>query len=229
MLLNRCRFAGSFRNLLDGGLVAMANLVTLTRLFLLIILVVNAYSSGDMLLINLPLLIVIFALDGVDGYVARKRHEESLLGSIFDIAADRIVENVLLLIFMDLGFVPVWVPLVFIFRSLFVDSIRSHVAMQRGQTPFGMMQSPVGRFLVAGRFMRIFYAALKATTFGYILLIQPWPMLIPDFYQEWSGIIMPIKNVLIYTTVFVCILRGLPVMAEFFHEIKTELQIQQSS
>ena len=206
----------------------MANLVTLTRLFLLLILVVNAYSSGDMLLINLPLLIVIFALDGVDGYVARKRHEESLLGSILDIAADRVVENVLLLVFMDLGLVPVWVPLVFIIRSLFVDSIRSHVAMQ-GQTPFGMMQSPLGKFLVAGRFMRIFYAALKATTFGYILLIQPWPMLIPDFYQQWVGIIMPIKNVLIDATVFTCILRGLPVMVEFFHEIKAELQIQQSS
>ena len=214
--------------LLDDGLIAMANLVTLTRLFLLLILVVNAYSSGDMLLINLPLLIVIFALDGVDGYVARKRHEESLLGSILDIAADRVVENVLLLVFMDLGLVPVWVPLVFIIRSLFVDSIRSHVAMQ-GQTPFGMMQSPLGKFLVAGRFMRIFYAALKATTFGYILLIQPWPMLIPDFYQQWVGIIMPIKNVLIDATVFTCILRGLPVMVEFFHEIKAELQIQQSS
>ena len=228
MLLNRRRCADGFRKLLDNGQIAMANLVTLTRLFLLFILVVNAYSSGDMLLINLPLLIVIFVLDGVDGYVARKRNEESLLGSIFDIAADRIVENVLLLIFMDLGLVPVWVPLVFIIRSLFVDSIRSHVAMQQGQTPFGMMQSPVGRFLVSGRFMRIFYAALKATAFGYILLIQPWPMLIPDFYHQWSGIIMSIKDVLIYATVFTCILRGLPVMVEFFHEIKTELQIQQS-
>ena len=122
----------------------MANLVTLIRLFLLFVLVANAYSSGYQLLLNLPLLIVIFALDGVDGYVARKRHEESLLGSILDIAADRIVENVLWLVFMDLDLVPVWIPVVFITRSLFVDSIRSHVAMQ-GQTPFGMMQSPIGR------------------------------------------------------------------------------------
>jgi len=227
MLLNGRCFADSFWNLLDDGQVAMANLVTLTRLLLLFVLVANAYSSGHMLLLNLPLLIVIFALDGVDGYVARKRNEESILGSILDIAADRVVENVLLLVFMDLGLVPVWVPVVFIIRSLFVDSIRSHVAMQ-GQTPFGMMQSPIGKFLVAGRFMRIFYAALKATTFGYILLIQPWPMLIPDFYQQWSGIIIPIKNVLVYATVFTCILRGVPVLAEFFHEIKAEFQIQQS-
>lgn len=205
----------------------MANLVTLIRLFLLFILVANAYSSGYQLLLNLPLLIVIFALDGVDGYVARKRHEESLLGSILDIAADRIVENVLWLVFMDLDLVPVWIPVVFITRSLFVDSIRSHVAMQ-GQTPFGMMQSPIGRFLVAGRFMRIFYAVLKAVTFGFILLIQPWPSLIPAIYHQWFFIIFFLKNSLLYATVFVCLLRGLPVLAEFFHEVKTELRVPQA-
>lgn len=205
----------------------MANLVTLTRLLLLLGLALNAYNSGYPLLVNLPLLIIIFVLDGVDGYVARKRKEESLLGAILDIAADRIVENVLWLVLMDLDLVPVWVPLAFIIRSLFVDSIRSHFAMQ-GQTPFGMMQSPVGRFLVSGKFMRIFYAALKATTFGYILFIQPWPELIPDIYHQWYGVIMFIKNTLLYATVFVCILRGVPVLVEFFHQVKTEFQIQQS-
>jgi CDP-diacylglycerol--glycerol-3-phosphate 3-phosphatidyltransferase len=205
----------------------MANLVTLTRLLLLFFLAVNAYSSGYLLYINLPLLVIIFVLDGVDGYVARKRKEESLFGSVFDIAADRIVENVLWLVLMDLHLVPFWVPLVFIIRSLFVDSIRSHVAMQ-GQTPFGMMQSPVGRFLVSGRFMRIFYAALKAVTFGFIFFIQPWPMLHQDYYQQWLPVIMLVKNSLIYTTVFVCLLRGVPVLVEFFCFIKSELQIQQS-
>jgi CDP-diacylglycerol--glycerol-3-phosphate 3-phosphatidyltransferase len=205
----------------------MANLVTLARLFLLIGLVANAYGSGYLLLINLPLLIVIFVLDGVDGYVARKRNEESLFGSIFDIAADRIVENVLWLVLMDLHLVPFWVPLVFIIRSLFVDSIRGHVASQ-GQTPFGMMQSGIGRFLVAGRFMRIFYAALKATTFGYIFLIQPWPGLVPDFYHQWLPAISLIKALLIYTTVFICLLRGLPVLTEFIFMVKAELQIQRS-
>lgn len=206
----------------------MANLVTLARLLLLIILVVNAYSKGYLLLINLPLLIIIFVLDGVDGYVARKRHEESLFGSIFDIAADRIVENVLWLVLMDLDLVPIWVPLVFIIRSLFVDSIRTHVAAQ-GCTPFGMMQSRLGRFLVSGRFMRIFYAVLKAVTFGYIFFIQPWPLLVPDYYQQWFGVILFIKNMLIYTTVAVCILRGLPVLTEFFLFVKAELRLEQSS
>jgi CDP-diacylglycerol--glycerol-3-phosphate 3-phosphatidyltransferase len=206
----------------------MANLVTLARLFLLFVLVVNAYSSGYLLLLNLPLLIIIFVLDGVDGYVARKRHEESLFGSIFDIAADRIVENVLWLVLMDLDLVPFWVPLVFIIRSLFVDSIRSHVAAVQGQTPFGMMRSPVGIFLVSSRFMRIFYGVLKGVTFGYIFFIQPWPTLLQNYYLHWYTPIILVKNVLVYVTVFVCLLRGMPVLVEFFYCIKAELQIQQS-
>lgn len=205
----------------------MANLVTLTRLCLLFVLVATAYSSGYLLLINLPLLIIIFVLDGVDGYVARKRNEESLFGSIFDIAVDRIVENVLWLVLMDLDLVPVWVPVVFIVRSLFVDSIRSHVATQ-GQTPFGMMQSKIGRFLVSGRFMRIFYAALKATTFGYIFFIQPWPFMFQDYYNQWFIVITLTRDMLIYATVFTCIMRGLPVLLEFFFFMKAQLQIQQS-
>ena len=36
---------------------------------------------------------VIFALDAVDGYIARKRSETSKLGEVLDTLADRIIEN----------------------------------------------------------------------------------------------------------------------------------------
>ena len=45
----------------------------------------------------------VIGLDGVDGYVARKRNETSVFGSIFDIAIDRVVENVLWVVLADLG------------------------------------------------------------------------------------------------------------------------------
>lgn len=37
---------------------------------------------------------LIFILDAVDGYVARRSHTTSVFGAVFDIAADRIIENV---------------------------------------------------------------------------------------------------------------------------------------
>ena len=51
----------------------------------------------------LALTIIAFALDGVDGYVARKFHEESKFGALLDIMGDRIVENTYWILFAVMG------------------------------------------------------------------------------------------------------------------------------
>lgn len=193
----------------------MANLITLTRLMLLYVLVILAYHQNPVYqLANFPLLSMIFLLDAVDGYVARRRNEESLFGSLFDIAIDRIVENVLWLVLVDLDFVHAWVAIVFITRSFLVDSVRAYGASQK-LTPFGMMRSSVGKFIVSGRLVRIFYSFIKVFVFGYIFLIQPWPALFPAFYTKWKITINIIKQILVYTAVAACLIRGLPVLLEF--------------
>jgi len=60
--------------------------------------------------------LIIIALDGVDGCVAHNRGEISLFGSIFDIAADRMVESVLWLVLANQDLVPVWVTILFLTR-----------------------------------------------------------------------------------------------------------------
>ena len=193
----------------------MANLITLARFLLLFLLVAMAYQAPPAWqLINAPLLLLIIALDGLDGYVARKRSETSVFGSIFDIAIDRVVENVLWVVLADLDLVPVWVAIVFITRSSIVDSIR-YTAISRGETAFGMMRSPWGRVLVAGRFMRGFYGVLKAVTFGWVFLIQPWPALYPELWAASGTDLEAVTAVLVYASVGVCLLRGAPVVAEF--------------
>ena len=193
----------------------MANLITLFRCLLLFVLVAMAYwATPRWQLLDAPLLFLIIALDGVDGYVARRNNETSVFGSIFDIAVDRVVENVLWIVLAHLGLVPVWVAIVFIVRGIFVDSIR-YAAITEGETAFGMMWSRLGRFLVAGRFMRGFYGTLKAMTFGWVLLVQPWPALDPASWSQWSETVGIVTGVLIYASVAVCLIRGVPVIAEF--------------
>ena len=198
----------------------MANLITLFRFVLLFPLIVMAYSAPPhWQLINAPLLIFIVALDGVDGWVARRRNETSVFGSIFDVAIDRAVENVLWIVLADLDLVPIWVALTFIIRGTVVDSIR-YAAISRGETAFGMMRSPWGRFIVAGRFMRGFYGVIKAVTFGWIFMIQPWPALFPDLWANWGGTAQVIADLLVYICVTLCIVRGLPVILECLVEAK---------
>ncbi len=193
----------------------MANLITLGRLLLLFVLLGSAYFSPPRWqLLNAPLLLLIIALDGVDGYVARKRRETSVFGAIFDIAVDRVVENVLWIVLANLGLVPVWATIVFVIRGTIIDAIR-YAAIASGESAFGMMRTPLGRFLVAGRFMRGFYGTLKAATFGWVLFLQPLPSLAPAFWAEWSGIFDAATMTLVVASVMVCVLRGLPVVLEW--------------
>ena len=193
----------------------MANLITLCRFMLLFLLVASAYAAPPAWqLANGPLLLLIIGLDGVDGYVARKRNETSVFGSIFDIAIDRVVENVLWVVLADLGLVPIWVAIVFITRASIVDSIR-YAAISRGETPFGSIHSQLGRVLVSGRFMRGLYGALKAATFGWVFLLQPLPTLFPQGWARFSEPALWLADALIYASVLVCLLRALPVVLEF--------------
>jgi len=193
----------------------MANLITSLRFLLLFAAIALAYEASPWLqMAAAPLLVVVFSLDGVDGLVARARGESSLFGSIFDIAVDRIVENVLWLVVVDLTSVPVWVAIVFITRGFLVDYIRSY-GVRQGQAPFDLMQSLLGRFLVRGRVVRFTYAAVKMLAFTWILLIRPWPALFPELWAQWGGVFELTTAVLVYLSLALCLARGLPVIIEF--------------
>lgn len=193
----------------------MANWVTFGRFLLLFVLLAIVYSGLEWLqLVNAPLTLLIISLDGVDGWVARRFGEESLFGATFDIAIDRIVETVLWIVLAHLGFIGVWVPLLFVVRGNLVDAIRSKGA-QSGTAAFDMMQSPVGRFLVAGRFMRGFYAVVKAVTFAWILFWQPFDVLAPGFWASWGAGMLCIGVLLAWLSAALCVVRGLPVIIEF--------------
>lgn len=193
----------------------MANVITLTRLLLIFPLVALIYwASSPWLWLAPALLLLIIALDGLDGYVARKRLETSVFGSIFDIAADRVVEYVLWTVLGHVGLVPMWVALLFIIRGTLVDSIR-YAAIAGGQTAFGMMRSPIGRFLVAGRFMRGLYGGIKAVTFAWLLSQVPLAHFEPELWAAFAGAFAVITDVLVYGSVALCLLRGVPVLVEF--------------
>lgn len=198
----------------------MANLITLTRFLLLFLLVAMAYwSPPAWQLLNAPMLLFIIALDGVDGWVARRRNETSAFGSVFDIAVDRVVENVLWIVLGNLGLIPIWVAIVFIARGALVDSIR-YAAVARGIGVFETVHTRLARILVAGRTMRGLYGAVKAATFGWVLLLQPLPQLVPEMWSAWQASLQVLTMVLVYASVALCLVRGLPVVAQFVAEAK---------
>jgi len=190
--------------------MSLANLITLARLPLLLLLVALLFVPDFWWrLAGLALLIVLFLMDWFDGYVARLRHEVTELGAVLDIALDRAVENILWITFMYLGMVPLWVPVVFLVRSFIVDGIRG-VALSQGQSGFGMMHSRWGRLLVASRFMRAFYGLAKAVVFCMLYLTSALAVKDPAVLAA----LHPFNQSLIFLAVTLCVLRGIPVLLD---------------
>ncbi|HEX5499219.1 MAG TPA: CDP-alcohol phosphatidyltransferase family protein [Thermomicrobiales bacterium] len=155
----------------------MANLITIGRLLLLFAAIGMIYRDPvGLALPAMLLVVVVFAGDGLDGWVARKRNSTSRLGAILDIAGDRVVETVFWVVFADLGVIPIWMPIAVITRGAIVDALRS-VSYAAGMTAFGernMMRSPLTRWLTAGRFMRGLYGFAKAAGFVFLAGEVAW-------------------------------------------------------
>jgi CDP-diacylglycerol--glycerol-3-phosphate 3-phosphatidyltransferase len=202
----------------------MANLVTLSRLLLLLLVVWLFYvPPGPWSIANFFLIIFIFISDGLDGYIARKRNETSLFGALFDIAGDRIVELTLWIVAADVDLVPIWVPIVFIIRGVIVDTIRSSNAVARGIAPFALMRSRFGKFIVAGKFVRTLYAVAKASAFAGLALQRPGPLLLPELWDYVGWLLTGLTYFFVYLSVLLCVARGAPVIAEFVYAQKDDI------
>ena len=209
----------------------MANLITLSRLFLLLVVVAIAYRPVSPAQLWIwPILSMVFISDGLDGWVARRRGEESLFGALFDIAVDRIVELTLWIVLADLDLIPIWIPIVFVVRGVLVDAIRASQVQVDRRRPFALLDSPAGRWLVAGRFMRGFYATVKACAFVGLFLLKPLPLGmeagLPSLMELWA-LIEPGFELLVmaltYLAVALCLVRGMPVIVEFLAEERRSL------
>lgn len=187
----------------------MANFISIFRIFVMFAAVYLIYAmegSTIAYIWALILTIIAFALDGVDGWVARKLHEESKFGALLDIMGDRIVENTYWILFAVMGWLNILFPLIAITRGFITDTIRS-AAMEKGLTPFGMQVNPVCKWITGSRFMRITYAVAKVAAFVLIVAAK-----IPNVTH--GDILWTVAYWTAVVAIVFCVVRGLPVMIE---------------
>lgn len=187
----------------------MANFITIFRVFLMFIgvyLVMTQEGNFNAYVWALILTILAFSLDGLDGYVARRFHEESKLGALLDIMSDRIVENTYWIVFAVMGWLPVWFSLVALTRGFVTDTIRS-AAMEKGLTPFGMQRNPICKWITGSKFMRITYAVAKVLAFIVIIAAK-----VPNMPN--ADVVYHVGYLLALIAIVFCVVRGLPVVIE---------------
>ena len=191
----------------------LANIISVSRIFV-------AYAGIALLFVHTTwayilafvFTVIAFAMDGLDGYMARKFNQSSEWGSVLDILGDRIVEISYWIVFAVLGWINIIFPLICAARAFTTDGIRS-VALSKGMTAFGekSMQSTVwGKFICASRFMRISYAVAKV--FAFMLLI----VVFTPGMEVWSGtaFLHTVAIIFAWIAIIFCVVRAIPVVAE---------------
>ncbi len=191
-----------------------ANLVTLIRIFLVFLVIglykVNTIACGIAVLLTIATLY----MDALDGIIARRLGIESDLGAMFDIAGDRIVENVFWVYFASIGMASVWAAAIVVARSFLIDWLRTLAFIDAGQTAFGM-RSRWAKALVSSRFSRALYGFTKAVVFVYlgaVLLIQSGQAEYGWSIGVSTELLLLIGQAIVWLTVVMCLVRGVPVI-----------------
>jgi CDP-diacylglycerol---glycerol-3-phosphate 3-phosphatidyltransferase len=182
---------------------------------------VSLFGSGPWAnLAAVGLTVTTIALDALDGHIARRKNLATPVGAQLDILGDRMIENVYFTYFAVVGMVSLWLPVFFFARGAVTDFLRGQ-AMRAGHSGWGantMLKTWWGRALVASRWSRGLYAAMKCLCFCYLgleLALTRGPVaLLGGMTADLHSLVRGGAHVLTSMTAAFCLLRGLPVLAE---------------
>ena len=117
----------------------LANKLTIFRIILVPVMAIIPYSNlkGDFL--GLPLtyffmeliFIVASITDKLDGYIARSRNQVTTFGKFLDPLADKILVLTAMVLLVELGKIPAWIPIIVLAREFIVSGYRL-VAVEKG-------------------------------------------------------------------------------------------------
>lgn len=117
----------------------LANKLTIFRILLVPIMVIIPFFNIQGELFNIPItyliidtiFIVASITDKLDGNIARKRNEITTFGKFLDPIADKILVIAAMLMLVESGALPAWIPIIVVIREFIVSGYRL-VAVEKG-------------------------------------------------------------------------------------------------
>ena len=166
----------------------LPNKLTMFRIILVPVMVVISYLNINQtfLGINLAniLIVLIFAVasytDHLDGKLARKNHQITTFGKFLDPLADKILVLSAMLILVEKGIIPSWIPIIVIFREFVVSGYRL-VAVEKGGKVIAA--SFWGKLKTVTQMIAIIAAFLDQNVFGACFSsgLEGWPLFLNGF------------------------------------------------
>lgn len=117
----------------------LANKLTIFRILLVIIMIIVTFFSWQGEWLGIPtiawilnsIFIIASITDKLDGYIARSRNEITTFGKFLDPIADKILVITAMIILVEMGRLPAWIPTIIVFREFLVSGYRL-IAVENG-------------------------------------------------------------------------------------------------
>lgn len=151
----------------------LANKLTIFRIILVpIIIIIPLFNlQGELWGIPLTYLIIdiIFVIasltDKLDGYIARSRNQITTFGKFLDPIADKILVIVAMLILLEAGKIPAWIPAIIVIREFIVSGYRLVAVEKDGKV---IAASILGKIKTCTQMLGIVLAFIDVNSFGAI-------------------------------------------------------------
>lgn len=112
-------------------------------------------------------------LTDAEGTVARATGQETRVGGVLDVVADRTQEMVYWIYFAWAGAISVWIPLIFVTRGVIVDALVGY-ARTKGYTRLSFTGEGIYWWLVSSPYARSLSAVTKVLSFSLLAYGSPW-------------------------------------------------------
>lgn len=156
--------------------ISLPDYLALARV--LVVPAIMALTRTEEIPHNLTWAALVFGLaaitDFLDGYLARRWKQESVLGAFLDTTADKVLVTGTLLALVSINRVSIWAALIIIFREFAVMALRGVVATSGGL----VRPSTWGKIKAFAQFVAIFVAFFRLPSRWGPLFLDQWVMLI---------------------------------------------------
>ena len=155
----------------------LANKLTIFRIILVFIILIIPFFNiqGDILGIPITFFIidVIFIIasitDKLDGYISRSRNQITTFGKFLDPFADKILVFISMMLLIEFGKIPSWIPAIIIMREFIVSGYRLIAVEKKGKV---IAASVWGKLKTVTQMIAIMLAFIDKNPFGAILTMQ---------------------------------------------------------
>ena len=169
----------------EPGFWTPANIITVGRIFLIPVVMVFMTDGAPWKgWVSMSIFVVAGISDLIDGWLARRYQQVSIIGSFLDPLADKLMVMAVMVMLIPLGRIPAWLVVIILARELVITGLRG-IASAEGII---ISASAGGKFKTAYQifglsFMLIHYRYLDITC----QTVGIWMMLLSTVISLYSG------------------------------------------